>query len=204
MCDEAEKILRNVLKGSKMKFVEAKGEAAYYGPKVDIQMKDMMGHEETLATIQLDFYLPERFRLEHAGKDNRVHRTVMIHRGGISTLERMVAFLTEKYQGNFPVWLAPVQVMVVTLADRNVKHAEKVERQLRDAGFRVSVDYSNSTVEYKVRDASMMKVPYIINIGDKEEKNNTLAIRTRDRKVKFGVKVTDFIKQINEEIEKKA
>jgi len=204
MWNLAEDILRKTMKSLKIKFVEAEGEAAFYGPKIDIQLKNVLGHEETLATVQLDFYSPEKFDLVYTGKDNAQHRAVMIHRGGISTMERMMSFLIERYAGAFPTWLAPVQVKLLTFTDRNLKYAEKIEKQLKEAGLRVEMDYSSNTVEYKVRLAEMEKVPYILVVGDKEEKANTIAVRPRGEKVKFGVKVNDFVKQIAQEIEKKA
>jgi threonyl-tRNA synthetase len=204
MWELAESTLRKIIKELKLKFVEAVGEAAFYGPKIDIQLKNVLGHEETLATVQLDLHLPEQFDLTYTGEDNKQHRVVMIHRGGISSMERMMSFLIEHYAGAFPVWLAPVQVKLLTFTDRNQKYAEKIEKEFVAEGLRVETDYENNTVEYKVRTAELEKIPYIIVIGDKEEKANTLAVRPRGGKVKFGVKTADFIKDIKKEIESKS
>jgi threonyl-tRNA synthetase len=204
MWNLAEDILRKIMKELKLKFVEAIGEAAFYGPKIDVQLKNVLGHEESVATVQLDFHLPEKFDLTYTGEDNKQHRVVMIHRGGISTMERMMSFLIEHYAGAFPVWLAPVQVKLLTFTDRNQKYAEKIEAELKNAGLRVETDYENNTVEYKVRQAEMEKVPAILVCGDKEEKLGTVAVRWRGTsKVKYGVKVEDFIREIRELIEKR-
>src|SRR3989344_778313 len=185
--------------------IEEEGEAAFYGPKIDVQVKNVHGKEETLATIQLDFNLPEKFELEYADKDNTKKRPVLIHRGGLSTMERLTAFLIEKYEGAFPVWLAPVQVRLLTFTDRNVKFADKIKEEFLQAGLRIEIDYSNRTVEYKVRDAELNKVPYVIVIGDKEEKNKTVAVRKRGvQGVKFGIKTEEFLEQIQNEISSKA
>jgi threonyl-tRNA synthetase len=204
MWNLAEDILRKIMKELKLKFVEAIGEAAFYGPKIDVQLRNVLGHEESVATVQLDFHLPEKFDLTYTGEDNKQHRVVMIHRGGISTMERMMSFLIEHYAGAFPVWLAPVQVKLLTFTDRNQKYAENIEAELKKAGLRVETDYENNTVEYKVRAAEMEKINYILVVGDKEEKAGTIAVRPRGQKVKFGIKIDDFIKDIKKEIENKA
>ena len=202
---KSEAVLRKILKSISVDFVEKEGEAAFYGPKIDVQVKNVHGKEETLATIQLDFNLPEKFELEYADKDNTKKRPVLIHRGGLSTMERLTAFLIEKYEGAFPVWLAPVQVRLLTFTDRNVKFADKIKEEFLQAGLRIETDYSNRTVEYKVRDAELNKVPYVIVIGDKEEKNKTVAVRKRGvQGVKFGIKIEEFLKQIQNEINSKA
>ena len=202
---KSETVLRKILKSINVDFVEKEGEAAFYGPKIDVQVKNVHGKEETLATIQLDFNLPEKFELEYTNNDNTKKRPVLIHRGGLSTMERLTAFLIEKYEGAFPVWLAPVQVRLLTFTDRNVKFADKIKEEFLQAGLRIETDYSNRTVEYKVRDAELNKVPYVIVIGDKEEKNKTVAVRKRGvQGVKFGIKIEEFLKQIQNEINSKA
>ncbi|MBS3064971.1 MAG: threonine--tRNA ligase [DPANN group archaeon] len=205
MWKKSENSLRKVLKSIKVDFVEKEGEAAFYGPKIDVQVKNVHGKEETLATIQLDFNLPEKFQLEYVDNNNQKKRPVMIHRGGLSTMERLTAFLIERYEGAFPLWLSPVQVRVLTFTDRNVKFADKIKEEFLQQGLRIETDYSNRTVEYKVRDAELNKIPYIIVIGDKEEKNKTLAVRKRGvQGVKFGIKMEDFSKQLQKEIDSKA
>lgn len=201
--EKSTKLLRGCLDEMKIKYFEAEGEAAFYGPKIDIQMKNIYGKEDTILTVQVDYMLPERFKLEYIGEDNKIHRPVMVHRSSIGAIERTIAFLIENYAGAFPCWLAPVQVKLLSFTDRNIPHAKKIEEQFVDAGLRVETDYENDTVDKKVRNAELEKVPYIIVIGDKEEKNNSIAVRPRGQKPKFGIKVGDFIKQIKEEIEKK-
>ena len=200
----AESLMRKAMDKLKIKYHEEIGGAAFYGPKLDINIKDVSGHEETLATIQVDLLAPEKFDLTYTGEDNKQHRAVMIHRGGISTIERMMSFLIEHYAGAFPAWLAPVQVKLLTFTDRNQKYAEKIEKELVTEGLRVETDYENNTVEYKVRAAELEKINYIIVVGDKEEKAGTIAVRPRGGKVKFGVKPADFIKDIKKEIETKS
>jgi len=204
MWNLAESLMRKAMDKLKIKYAEEIGGAAFYGPKLDIEIKDVGGHSETLATIQVDFNLPEKFDLNYNGEDNKPHRAVMIHRGGISTMERMMSFLIEHYAGAFPVWLAPVQVKLLTFTDRNQKYAEKIEKEMKNAGLRIETDYTNNTVEYKVRNAEIEKIPYVICLGDKEETAQTLAVRKRGtHKVQFGVKMDTFIYQIKDEIEKK-
>lgn len=203
MWNRAEKILENVLKKKKLKYKIAKGAGAFYGPKVDFSIKDSLGRMWQCATIQLDFAMPERFDLTYMGEDNKKYRPVMIHRAIYGSFERFIGVLLEHLNGNLPVWLSPIQVRVLSFTDRNVKAAEKIVKALEQAGLRVDSDFRDATVDYKVRDAEIMKIPYIIVIGDKEEKNNTLAIRERGKKPEFGVKPEKFIKEIKEKIEKK-
>ena len=197
----AESALREILKEKGMKYHEGIGEAAFYGPKIDFLIEDVLGREWQCGTAQLDFNLPEKFNLTYKGADNAEHRIVMIHRAFLGSIERFMGLLIEKYGGAFPVWLAPVQVKILSFTDRNIPYAKKVEQQLREAGIRVESNYDPETVEYKVRQAEVVeKAPYIVVCGDKEEKANTLAVRPRGQKPKFGVKIEDFIEQIKEEI----
>ena len=204
--DKAEAILKKILdkKVGKGKYVVGATEGAFYGPKVDILMTDAMGREWQTGTIQLDFLQPKRFNLKYTDKDNKEKTPICIHRVIYGSLERFIGILIENYAGAFPTWLAPVQAKLLTFTDRNQKYAEKIEKQLKEAGLRVETDYSSNTVEYKVRQAEMEKVPYILVVGDKEEKANTIAVRPRGGKVKFGIKVDAFVKDIKKEIETKA
>jgi threonyl-tRNA synthetase len=155
-------------------------------------------------TIQVDFNLPEKFDLSYVSEDNKQHRVIMVHHTVLGSMERFMGCLIEHYAGAFPMWLAPVQVKLLSFTDRNQKYAEKIEAELKKAGLRVETDYENNTVEYKVRAAEMEKIPYVLVLGDKEEEKGTVAVRKRGtQKVQFGVKPADFIKQIKEEIEKK-
>ncbi|MFH1294686.1 MAG: threonine--tRNA ligase [Candidatus Aenigmatarchaeota archaeon] len=198
--DKAEKILEDVLKKSGVKYKINKGDGAFYGPKIDFHVKDSQGRNWQCATIQLDFAMPERFELTYTGEDNRLHRPVMLHRVVYGALERFIGILLEHTNGNLPVWLAPAQARVVSFTDRNNNATEKIQAALNAAGVRTEIDTENNTVEYKIRNAATQKIPYIIVMGDKEEKTGTLAVRTRDGKVRYGVKLDDFVKEIKCEI----
>ena len=172
-------LLRSALEESGLPFFEAFGEAAFYGPKIDVQVKDMLGREETLSTIQADQHLPEQFKLEFKDSDDTVKRPVMIHRGVISTMERMLSYLIELYAGAFPPWLAPVQVAIVPIADRHFDYAVQVARELQAKDVRVENDLSDKRMNAKIREAQLQKVPYILVIGDKEMEAGAVAVRLR-------------------------
>ncbi len=180
MWESSTKMLREVLQESGLPFFEAWNEAAFYGPKIDVQVKDVMGREETLSTIQADQHLPEQFALEFKDSDDTAKRPVMIHRGVISTMERMTSYLIELHAGAFPVWLAPVQVAIVPIGDRHFEFAQKLAADLLDQDFRVEADLTHGRMQAKIRDAAKMKVPYILVIGDKEMEANAVAVRLRD------------------------
>jgi len=198
--EASEKSMKKILDKLKVKYIEAKGEAAFYGPKLDLQYKDVYGKEDTLITIQIDFALPERFDLTYKDENNKMIRPMIIHRSSSGATERMIAYLLEKTQGNLPTWLSPVQVRVLSFTSRNKKAAENILKELREECIRADFDFEDKTVNSKVREAEQMKIPYIIVIGDKEEKSKTLAVRERGRKPKFGVKIDKFIKDIKAEI----
>ncbi|GBD22655.1 Threonine--tRNA ligase 1 [bacterium HR29] len=179
MWDAGESLLRRVLEKLGLPFVEAPGEAAFYGPKIDVQFKTAAGKDETLVTIQVDFHLPNQFELEYIGEDGQPHRPIIVHRGVLSTMERMVALLIEQYEGNFPLWLAPTQAVVVPIADRHVEYARQVAAKLRAARLRVTVDERNERMNAKIRDAQLQKVPYILVVGDREVQAGTAALRVR-------------------------
>lgn len=201
---ESEKTMKKILDHLKIKYTKAEGEAAFYGPKLDIQYKDVYGKEDTLLTVQIDFALPERFDLTYMDKDGKEKRPWIIHRSSTGATERVIAYLLEKTQGNLPTWLSPVQVRVLSFTDRNIKSAQKLIDELKEKGIRVDGDLESSTVGDKVRSASLMKIPYIITIGDKEEEAGTLAVKKRgDEKPKFGVKKEKFISDLLKEIEEK-
>jgi threonyl-tRNA synthetase len=201
--NESQKMMKKILDKLKLKYEEVDGDAAFYGPKLDVQMKNVYGKEDTMFTIQIDFALPEKFDMTYTDKDNKMVRPMVIHRSSIGCYERTIAMLIEKYAGAFPTWLSPVQVKIMTLTDDNIKYARKVEERLKEANMRVETDYNPTTIQSKIRDAQMEKVPYMIVIGAKEESAGTLAVRTRDGKVKYGVKTEDFVKEICKEIEDK-
>jgi threonyl-tRNA synthetase len=179
MWDLAENMLREAMDSLNLPYTEAPGEAAFYGPKLDIQLADVMGHQETYSTIQIDFHLPNQFELGYIGGDGQVHRPVMIHRGVISTMERMTSYLIELYAGAFPVWLAPVQAVVLPITERQNDYAKQVLEKLLDAGVRVELDDRNEKLQAKIRDAQLQKVPYMLVIGGKEAEAGTVSVRHR-------------------------
>tara|TARA_Y100000310_G_scaffold144893_1_gene144147 strand:+ start:2119 stop:3843 length:1725 start_codon:yes stop_codon:yes gene_type:complete len=199
----AEEQILNVIKKRKVGFIEGVGEAAFYGPKIDFIAKDSLNREWQVATIQLDFNQPDRFDLTYAGEENRPERVVMIHAAIAGSFERFLSVLIEHLAGNFPTWLAPVQVKLLTVTDRNVAFAEQVVDELKKSDIRVELDTRSETIGRKVRDGQLERAPYIVTIGDKEVTNKSLAIRTRKGKVTFGVATKDFIKQVLDEVNAK-
>jgi len=199
MWDHAEEELRAAMRALDLEFVEAKGEASFYGPKLDVQVPNVLGKDETISTVQIDFYLPERFGLEYIAEDSHPRRPVMIHRGVISTLERMMAFLIEAYAGAFPLWLAPEQVRVLPIADRHVAYARRVEDVLRSRGVRVEVDNRSERTGHKIREAQLMKVPYMLVVGDREEQQQTVAVRSRGKGDEGVLPLAGFVERVVEE-----
>src|SRR5580698_2669717 len=181
MWDLAENVLREAMNSLGLPYTEAPGEAAFYGPKLDIQLADVMGHQETYSTIQIDFHLPNQFDLGYVGAYVQLHRPVMIHRGVISTMERMVSYLIELYAGAFPAWLAPVQTVVLPITERQNAYARQVHQKLLDAGARVELDDRNEKLQAKIRDAQLQKVPYMLVIGGKEAEAGTVSVRHRSK-----------------------
>jgi threonyl-tRNA synthetase len=193
-----ENVLREALDSLGLPYREARGEAAFYGPKLDIQLADVMGHEETYSTIQVDFHLPSQFGLEYTGADGKEHRPVMIHRAIVSTMERMVSYLIELYAGAFPLWLAPIQVGLVPISERHQVYAKKVEAELKAAGLRIETDNRNEKMNAKIRDFANQKTPYILVFGDKEEAVNSVSVRTRGKGDQGSVALADFIAKCKE------
>jgi threonyl-tRNA synthetase len=200
MWDTAEEYLRQALAEVGVPYKEAPGEAAYYGPKIDVQLNDVLGHSETLSTVQLDFYLPERFELEYVDSDGQYKRPVMIHRGVISTMERMTAFLIEHYAGNFPLWLAPVQVKIVTVTEQQLDYARRVFTELQNAGWRVELDERNEKLGYKIREAQLARIPYAIVIGDSEVQAQTVAPRRRGGENLAPMPLNEFIERLRSDV----
>ena len=206
MWENAQAMLKEVMDESGLEYFEAEGEAAFYGPKLDVQFKTAIGIEETMSTVQLDFLLPERFDLTYVGEDGQdIHRPVVIHRGVVSTMERFVAYLIEEYKGAFPTWLAPVQGVIIPV---NLEaHSDRV-REIHEAmmrqGFRVEMDLRNEKLGYKIREAQTSKVPYQIVIGDQEVEDGTVNIRRYGSKQSETVLFDEFITQIHEDIASKS
>ncbi|MFH1048589.1 MAG: threonine--tRNA ligase [Patescibacteria group bacterium] len=198
--DYAENVLREVLTEVKAPFYEAANEAAFYGPKIDIQMKKLNGKEETAFTVQYDFVMPERFDLSFINKNGESEKPIVIHRSSIGCLERTMAFLIEHYAGAFPVWLSPVQVKILDITDRNENYAKKIEAELKESGVRVELDGNNETIGKKIRNAELEKVPYILVVGDKEEKADSVAVRERGKGDLGTMELGKFIEKIQKEI----
>jgi threonyl-tRNA synthetase len=196
MWEQSEGALRQALKELEIEYYIGVGDAAFYGPKLDVQVANVLGKDETISTVQIDFTLPERFGLEYVGEDGQPHQPVMIHRGGISTLERFMAFLIENYAGAFPVWLAPVQAVVIPISDeKHGEYAEQVAERLREAGLRAEVDARHERMNAKVRDAQLQKIPYMLVVGDKEAAADAVAVRLRTNENLGAVPIADFIQQ---------
>ena len=185
-------------------YVINEGDGAFYGPKIDFHLTDAIGRTWQCGTIQLDFQLPQRFELEYTGEDGEKHRPIMLHRVIYGSIDRFMGILIEHFAGAFPLWLAPEQVRVLSLTERNNDYAEKIKKQLFDLGFRAEVDTRNEKIGYKIREALSMKVPYLIIVGDEEESANTISIRGRGNENKTGLNLQDFIERLkNEENSKK-
>jgi threonyl-tRNA synthetase len=204
MWDLAENMLREAMNSLNLPYTEAPGEAAFYGPKLDIQLADVMGHQETYSTIQIDFHLPNQFNLGYIGADGQEHRPVMIHRGVISTMERMTSYLIELYAGAFPVWLAPVQAVVLPITEKQNEYARGVLNKLLDAGARVELDDRNEKLQAKIRDAQLQKVPYMLVIGGKEAEAGTVSVRHRSKGDLGPRPLEQFIADLRAEVDSKA
>ena len=199
-----ERVLREAMDSLGLQYVEAPGEAAFYGPKVDIQLADVMGHEETYSTIQVDFHLPSQFGLKYAGADGKEHRPVMIHRAIVSTMERMISYLIELYAGAFPLWLAPVQAIVLPITDRQAEYARGVLHRLDAAGIRAALDERSEKVNLKIREAQLQKIPYMLVVGDREQENGQVAVRSRRHGDQGARTLDSFLGEIRARIQSKA
>ena len=203
MWETAESQLREILTELNLNFYEAEGEAAFYGPKLDVQIKTAVGHDVTISTCQLDFLLPQKFKLEYIGKDGEAHRPVVIHRAILGTFDRFLAFLIEETKGAFPLWLAPVQVKVLPISEKHVEYANKIYEEMFKLGIRVEVDADNEKIGYRIRKAQLEKVPYMLVVGDKEQETNMVAVRSREDG-DIGTKtIEEFIKEVQEEKERR-
>ncbi|MCS7200183.1 MAG: threonine--tRNA ligase [Caldimicrobium sp.] len=197
--DKAEKALKSALEHKGLAFEIDPGEGVFYGPKIDLKIKDVLGRFWQCSTIQVDFNLPERFDLVYVSEDNRFHRPIMIHRALLGSLERFFGVLIEHYGGAFPFWLAPIQVRVLTITDRNILYGEKIFQELKSAGFRVDKDFRNEKINYKIRSAQMEKIPYMIILGDQEEQRQTLSLRKRSGEVLQDLTLSEVITLLRSE-----
>ncbi|MFK7678350.1 threonine--tRNA ligase [Bacillus sp. Wb] len=200
MWEKAQSMLKDAMDELDLDYYEAEGEAAFYGPKLDVQVKTALGKEETLSTVQLDFLLPERFDLTYVGEDGKQHRPVVIHRGVVSTMERFVAFLIEEYKGAFPTWLAPVQVQVIPVSPTvHLEYAKEVQEQLQLAGIRVELDSRDEKIGYKIREAQMQKIPYMLVVGDKEVADKAVNVRKYGEQNSETVDFQAFLQNVKAE-----
>ncbi|MGQ7873321.1 threonine--tRNA ligase [Bacillus sp. 1A] len=200
MWEKAQGMLKEAMDEMGLDYYEAEGEAAFYGPKLDVQVRTALGKDETLSTVQLDFLLPERFELSYVGEDGKQHRPVVIHRGVVSTMERFVAFLIEEYKGAFPTWLAPVQAQVIPVSPQvHLDYAKKVQDELRRAGIRVELDTREEKIGYKIREAQMQKIPYMLVVGDNEVTENGVNVRKYGEQKSETIALDAFVDMIKVE-----
>ena len=203
MWETAEAQLRAILTDMKIDFYEAEGEAAFYGPKIDIQIKTALNHDVTIPTCQLDFALPERFDLTYVGEDNKEHRPVVIHRAILGSSDRFISFLIEETKGAFPLWLSPIQVKILPITDSQMDYAIELKQKLKSKKIRVELDDSNEKIGYKIRKAQLEKVPYMLVLGAKEQENKAVAVRSRKLGDIGQMSIEEFIEKIKKEIEEK-
>ena len=197
----AEGALKKALEKENMPYKINEGDGAFYGPKIDFHIKDCLGREWQCGTIQLDFQMPERFDLHYIGEDGEKHRPVMLHRVIFGSIERFIGILIEHFAGAFPTWLSPVQVKILPIADSHLEYANRVKEQLLEEGIRVEIDEGNEKIGYKIREAQLQKIPYMLVIGDKEVEANKVGVRSRKDGDQGAVSITDFIGKIKKEIE---
>lgn len=204
MWEKAQAMLKETMEDMELDYVEEEGEAAFYGPKLDVQVKTALGKDETLSTVQLDYQVAEKFDLTYIGKDGKEHRPIVIHRGVVSTMERFVAFLLEEYKGAFPTWLAPVQVQVIPVSvHAHLDYAKRVQDKLRMEGIRVEVDERDEKIGYKIREAQTKKIPFTLVVGDQEISDEAVNVRRYGEKKSETMQNDDFLRMIIEEIEQK-
>ena len=201
MWERSQSMLKAAMDSLGLDYYEAEGEAAFYGPKLDIQTKTALGNEETMSTIQLDFMLPEKFDLHYVGEDGKQHRPVMIHRGVVGTMERFVAYLTEIYKGAFPTWLSPEQVVIIPVSDeKHDAYADELAKKFKAAQIRAKVDHRNEKMGYKIREAQTQKVPYTLVVGEDEMANDSVSVRKYGEKDQNGMTVDAFMDEILHDI----
>jgi len=201
--DKAEEACRLAAESLGVQFTEEPGEAAFYGPKIDFVVKDVVGREWQLGTVQVDYNLPERFNLSYAGADGSMHRPVMIHRAPFGSMERFVGVLIEHFAGKFPTWLSPYQVNVATISEKHIEYAKKLISKLEENGVRVHKDLSDATIGKKIRQLHKIKSPYSVIIGDSEVENGTVSLRGRNNVQKNDISLENFLKSLLDEINSK-
>ncbi|MEO1899505.1 MAG: threonine--tRNA ligase, partial [Methylococcales bacterium] len=199
--DKAENALQIALDNKKLKWELQPGEGAFYGPKIEFSLKDCLDRVWQCGTIQVDFSMPERLEASYIAEDGSRQTPVMLHRAILGSLERFIGILIEQHAGTFPLWLSPVQLMVMNIASRHSEYAEEVCQQLKNLGYRVKIDLRNEKIGFKIREHSMQRVPYLLIIGDKELENQTIAVRSQKGEDLGGLSMTDLIAKLNQEIE---
>lgn len=203
MWDKAEKDLEEVLKKKGIKAGDKKGDGAFYGPKIDLHIKDALGREWQLATVQLDFHMPQAFDLKYVNEKGQFEKPVMIHRAIFGSFERFIGILTEHFQGAFPLWLSPVQVAVLPITDKQMEHSKKILSEFQENGIRAQVYEKSETLQAKIREATLQKVPYICIIGDKEIHAGKISVRSLSGKDLGSMNLSQFLKKVKDEIDKK-
>ena len=203
MWETAESQLRAILTELNIDFYEAEGEAAFYGPKIDIQIRTALNHDVTIPTCQLDFALPERFNLEYIGEDGKAHRPVVIHRAILGSSDRFISFLLEETKGALPLWIAPIQAKILPISDAQLEYARKIEEKYRKDGIRIEVDDRNEKIGYKIREAQLRKIPYMLVVGDKEIESNAVAVRSRKEGDIGQINADEFLARMKKEIANK-
>jgi threonyl-tRNA synthetase len=196
MWDQAEEALAGALRRRRLEYRVGEGEGTFYGPKIDLHMTDSIGRSWQLGTVQLDYQMPERFDLHYTGADNADHRPVMIHRALLGSFERFIGILTEHFAGEFPVWLAPVQAIVLPIADRHNAYAGEVLDALRDGGVRGELDYRAESTGRKIRDAEVRKIPYMLVVGDREAKSRSVSVREHRKGDTGAEAIEDFVERV--------
>lgn len=196
----ATEALRGALNELGMDYVVNEGDGAFYGPKIDFHLEDSIGRTWQCGTIQLDFQMPQRFDLEYTGADGEKHRPIMIHRVAFGSIERFIGILIEHFAGKFPTWLAPVQVRVMAVSEKFSDYAQKIQDELIEAGIRSEADLRNEKLGYKIREARMQRVPYMVIVGEKEVEEGTISVRRRDEGDIGAMKAEELIKKIQEEV----
>ncbi|MDP3966252.1 MAG: threonine--tRNA ligase, partial [archaeon] len=202
--EKAEKALEEALNSKKLEYIIKEKDGAFYGPKIDMHIKDSLGRDWQMATVQLDFHMPQAFDLKYTNEKGEFEKPVMIHRAIFGSFERFIGILTEHFQGAFPTWLSPVQVQIVPITDRNNKYGQNVLEQLKSSNIRVELDDRGEKMQGKIRDAQLQKIPYMLIIGDREEKEEKIAVRTRDGKDLGAMSLEEFAKKIKDEIESRS
>jgi threonyl-tRNA synthetase len=201
--EKGESLLRELMQNRGSKFEEAKDEAAFYGPKIDIQMKNVNGKEDTAFTVQYDFCMPERFDLTYTGSDGQPHRAFVVHRSSIGAIERIMAFLIEKYAGAFPLWLSPVQVKVLPIGEGQIEYAKNIVEKLKSENIRAELDESSESLGKKIRNSKLEKIPYMLVIGDKELTESKVTLESRDNGNLGQMNTEELVSKLKEEIKNK-